>query len=88
MNIQPPPLPGPSGWETRDDIPQEILDGAQNGLDWYDAYRQAGFDHEDAMRLLTRVIVTVNTPAYEMPPEMSEFYSRISALVNKTIAED
>jgi hypothetical protein len=74
----------------RDDIPQEIVEGAQNGRDWYDAYRAVGFNHKDAMQLLTRVIVqqTTTTPAYELPPEMSEFYSRVSALVNKTIAKD
>jgi hypothetical protein len=74
----------------RDDIPQEILDGAQNGRDWYDAYRQVGFTHEDSMSLLVRPIIsqTVQAPAYETPPEMSEFYSRISALINKQMADE
>ena len=74
----------------RDDIPQDIVDGAQNGRDWYDSYRAVGFGHRDAIRLLTRVLVqqNVQTPQYEYPPEMSELYSRLSALVNKSMTED
>jgi hypothetical protein len=73
-------------WSDRGNIPQEILEGAENGKHWYDAYRRVGFSHEDAMQLVCRVIVTTNVSGNS--PEMSEFMSKMTMLLNRQIAED
>ena len=67
------------------EISQEILEGAQNGKDWYDAYCMVGFTEEQALRMCLRTIVNVNAGS---SPEMSEFMSRFTALINKQMADE
>lgn len=71
--------------EERPPIPQDILDGAQNGRDWFDAYLTVGFTEEQAIQLVCRTIVSTN---YTMSPEMEQAMSKLSMLFDRSLAED
>lgn len=67
------------------EIPQEIRDGAQNGRDWFDAYCEVGFTEEQAMQLVCRAVVSVQST---WPPEMMEAMQRQTAWLERMLAEE
>ena len=66
--------------------PDEKRADAEDSYAWLQAYLQAGFTEEQAMRILTRPWVTINSsPQY--PPELHEFWDRQTALATKLLTE-
>ena len=47
---------------TSREVPDIVTAGAKDGRDWFIAYLREGFTSEQAMRLVTRVIVNVPLP--------------------------
>lgn len=67
-------------------IPDEIMEGAQNGRDWFDAYLAVGFNEEQALQLVCRPLVSV--PTYQQSPELTELYSKFGVLLNRSLSEE
>jgi hypothetical protein len=48
-------------------VPEFIMEGAENGRDWFVAYRRVGFTEEQAMALVTRAIYNAPPPPQPAP---------------------
>lgn len=59
---------------------------ATDGYAWFMAYQEAGFTEEQAMRLLVAVSGR-SMAAAPPPPEFSEFMAKMSALLNRDLAD-
>ena len=59
---------------------------AQDSYEWLQAYLEAGFTEDQAMRILTRPWVTIQQQA-NYPPELHEFWDRQTALATKLLTE-
>lgn len=60
--------------------------GARELRAWFDAYREVGFSHEEALRLCCRSFVVLEQP--NSSPEWSELATKLSAMLNRELMGD